>query len=409
MAWRALWLGSVLFSAGFVACVTNHEALEKKPSGRGGSGSGGTASAGAPSQRGGSGGDAATGGGHSDDEPPGDSVLTIVNGIVDAPSVALCLAKVDEDGTVTPVGSPLTDDPFEYGQSLVLRDVDGIDFETDGLEPIVIAGDFELIAGLDCEAAIARARAEETRSEGEIGQGGAGGDSNGASPPLGAGGSASEGGASPMPEGGSGGVAPAPTLVRSPLRVRGLPAISAGTLNAGRSLVFVANGCLGGATYSGAAAAEYCGAGYAEREPSVSAVLVSLSRQVSDDHVALQVVHASLANTQVDLRSRPPFPSMASGVAIASVLTGQVAPRPASIQNALFDLGSARKYFVSVESQGNVLYEQAWTGVLAQGGLSPLENGKGYALIFNGPQADLKAVPDLWNGPTLTAIAVDPE
>ena len=408
MAWRGVWLGSWLFSAGFVACVTNHDALEKKPSGRGGNGSGGTASAGAPSNRGGFGGDAANGGGHSDDEPPGDSVLTIVNGIVDAPSVALCLAKVDQDGTVTPVGSPLTDAPFEYGQSLVLRDVDGIDFETDGLEPIVIAGELDRLADLDCEAAIARARDEEARSGGEIGQGGAAGDSNG-SPPLGAGGSAGEGGTDSTAEGGSGGVAPGPAPVRSPLRVRGLPAISAGTLNAGRSLVFVANGCMGGATYSGAAAAEYCGAGYTAREPSVSAILVSLSRQVSDEHVALQVVHASLANAQVDLRSRPPFPSMASGVAIASVLTGQVAPRPASIQNALFDLGSARKYSVSVESQGDVLYEQPWTSVLAQGGLPALENGKGYALILNGPQADLKPVPDLWNGPTLTAIAVDPE
>src|SRR6478609_2220634 len=165
MAWRGVWLGSWLFSAGFVACVTNHDALEKKPSGRGGNGSGGTASAGAPSNRGGFGGDAANGGGHSDDEPPGDSVLTIVNGIVDAPSVALCLAKVDQDGTVTPVGSPLTDAPFEYGQSLVLRGVDGVDFDVDGLAPIVIAGELERITGLDCEAAIARARSVEALSD----------------------------------------------------------------------------------------------------------------------------------------------------------------------------------------------------------------------------------------------------
>lgn len=407
MAWRGLWLGSLLFSAGFAACVTNHEALEKKPGGRGGNGSGGTfAAGGMQSQRGGSGGAAENGGGHADDEPPGDSVLTIVNGIVDAPRVALCLAKFGSDGTVTPFGSPLTEEPLEYGQSSVLREVNDIDVDTDGLQLFAIAGELERIAGLDCDEAISRARSVESLNDaagsdatGESGQGGAGGDSSGL--PSSSGGSAGEGG--------SAGASPGPRPVRAPLRVRGLPAISAGTLNAGRSLVFVANGCMGGTAYGGKSAEEYCGAGYTPREPTVSAVLVSLSRQVSTDHVALQVVHASLANSQVDLRARPPFPSKSMGVAIASVQAGQVGPRPASIQNALFDLGSARKYQVSIESEGNVLYEQGWSTVLSQGSLEELENGKGYALVFNGPRADLTAVPDTWNAPSLTAVAVDPE
>ena len=75
----------------------------------------------------------------------------------------------------------------------------------------------------------------------------------------------------------------------------------------------------------------------------------------------------------------------------------------------LFDLGSARQFYLSVESQGNSLFSQTWASVLAQGGLSELKNGYGYALILNGPRADLKAVPNLWNAATLTAVAVDPE
>ena len=100
---------------------------------------------------------------------------------------------------------------------------------------------------------------------------------------------------------------------------------------------------------------------------------------------------------------------MAAGLSIASVQLGQVAPRPASVQNTLFDLGSARQFYLSVESQGNSLFSQTWASVLAQGGLSELKNGYGYALILNGPRADLKAVPNLWNAATLTAVAVDPE
>src|SRR4051812_2472293 len=180
MARRGLSLVSLVFAAGFVACVSNHAALEK-PQGRAGNGAGGALSnAGAPSHRGGAGGEIANGGGHADDEPPGESLLTIVNGIVDAPSVALCLARVDAEGTVTPLGAPLSDEPLEYGQSLVLREVDGVDFETDALEPFVIAGQLDLIAGLNCEAAISRARSEEASTDGgELAQGGAAGDGSG--------------------------------------------------------------------------------------------------------------------------------------------------------------------------------------------------------------------------------------
>jgi hypothetical protein len=404
MARRGLWLGSLLFAGGFVACVTNHEALEKKPPMQTGGGTGGAlASAGAPAHLGGFGGEAASGGGHSDDEPPGESVLTFVNGVVDAPRVALCLARLDADGNVTPLGFPLTDAPLEYGHSLVLREVDDVDFASDGLEPIVIAGELERIEGLDCETAIERARAEEARSAGtEQGAGGAAGDGSGL-------GVASGGDGASAGEGGSAGAAETPPAVRSALRVRGLPAIAAGTLNQGRSLVFVANGCLGGATYGGNAAVQYCGEGYSSRQPTVSAILVSLSRQSSPEHVALQVVHASLANAQVELRSRPPFPSMATGVGIASVMLGQVAPRPASIQNTAFDLGSSRKYYLSLEEQGSSLFSQSWASALANGELAQLENGRGYALIVNGPRADLKAVANSWNAAVLTAVAVDPE
>ena len=410
MAFRGLGLAFLLFSAGFVACVSNHEALEKKPTGRGGNGSSGAfAAAGAPSHRGGTGGDGANGGGHADDEPPGESVLTIVNGIVDAPRVALCLAQVAADGSVTPLGSPLTEAPLEYGQSLVVREVDGVDFDTDGLQPVVIAGELTLVAGLDCDAAIRRAREEEARTEGtdsELGQAGAGGDSSGLALPPSAG-SGGEGGGEWPAQGGAGGATP--RSVRSALRVRGLPAISAGTLNAGRSLLFVANGCMGGATYGGAQAERYCGSGYTPGVPTVSAIVVSLSRQVSTDRVALQAVHASLASAQVEFRSRPAFPNTGAGISIASVLFGQVAPRPASIQNTLFDLGSSRKYQVSLAQQGEVVFSDSWTSVLAIGGLSELKDGEGYALVFNGPEPDAKAVPNLWNSAVITAIPVNPE
>jgi len=137
--------------------------------------------------------------------------------------------------------------------------------------------------------------------------------------------------------------------------------------------------------------------------------LVSLSRLVAADHVGMQVVQASIANGSVDVRSRPPTPPSDTGIVIASVRAGQVAPRPASVLNSVFDLGVARKYKLEVLSQGTSLFEQSWSQALSLGGLDELEDGKGYALVLSGPSGGSEAVPDLWNGPVLTAVAVSPE
>ena len=405
------WLSGVLLAGMLVACVTNHAQLEKKPiAGHGGTSAGGSSGvSGGHAQLGGTGGEAANGGGHPDDEPPGTSLLTIVNGVVDAPSVVLCLAKVGADGTATPFGNPVGEQPLGYAQRLLLPELAGVDLDADTLQLFLIAGELELIAGLDCEAALALARAEEFAAAGplvEVPQGGAAGSGAGGAASLVAaeGGVAGDGGSSPGAAG-----AP-PSAVRSRLRARGLPAIVAGTLSAGRSLLMVANGCMGGTAFGGAHAEEYCGVGYAETEPTVSALLVNLSRVVAFDHAGMQVVNASLANDLIDVRSRPPFPSKDAGLSIVSnVVEGQAAPRPATLINAAFDYGSTRLFRLEVSSRGTALFSEPWADVLARGGIAALANEHTYALVLSGPQGDLKAIPDLWNPPALTAIAVDPE
>src|SRR5882724_4735147 len=153
MVRRDRWLGTLILAGSLAGCVTDHDALQKKPDVGSGAGAGGApAVAGAPTIiGGGSDGEAASGGGHADDEPPGKSVLTIVNGVVDARSVVLCFAKLDAAGGVTPFGQPLTQAPFGYGQNLVLSDVVGATLQTDTLEPLLIAGQLDLVSGLSCE------------------------------------------------------------------------------------------------------------------------------------------------------------------------------------------------------------------------------------------------------------------
>jgi hypothetical protein len=382
-----------------VGCVTDHDALEKKPDA--GSGAGGAfASAGADAQPGGAGSTGATEGGYADEEPPGTSKLTIINGLVDAPSVLLCWAKVDDAGGVTPFGSPLGGAPLVYGQSLVVSTVAGADVATDALQPFAIAGDLDLLSGLDCEAAIARAQDEELSAadanaramNGGSGEAGAA-DSAGAAGTAGAAGSA----AAVVPE------------VAARLRARGLPALPAGTLSAGFSLLYVSTGCMGGATYSAKNAAEYCGAGYAEELPTASAVLVSLERQTQAGVTGLEFVHASLASPAVAVSSQPPSLQPGASVAIVNaVALGQVAPRPPLLSNAASAYGIAKSYTVQVSAQGSALASYDWPTALQNGGLTKLSDGSTFALVLLGPRADHVQATSLWNPSSLTVIPVDP-
>jgi hypothetical protein len=380
------------------ACMTDHAALEKRPSAAGGAaGSGGVLGTAGHAPTSGTGGVGGTGG-HPDDEAPGTSVLTIVHGVVDAPSVLVCWAKVADDGTVTPFGKPVSRTPLEYGQSIVLSAITGADPASDVLEPFLLAGELDLVSGLDCAAAIERAQNEEAPSMPSSGAAGSG--------DSGAGGSAAEGGAGA----GEGGAAGAMNEPQPRLRARGLPAIPANTLNGGRSYLLVASGCLGGAGFSAANAEAFCGAGYSEREPTVTALFVALSRVTSAADVGLQVMHASLATGPISVSSRPTPPSSESPISIVrSDVPGGLLPRPAYIGHTAFDYGSARGYRLEVAQQSATLLTETWADVLAQGGISALEDGSNYALVLIGPRADLTAGPAFWNLPAVTVVAADPE
>ena len=398
MARRDRWLGTLILAGSLAGCVTDHDALQKKPSVASSAGAGGApAAAGAPTIIGGSDGQAATGGGHADDEPPGKSLLTIINGVVDAPSVVLCFAKLDSSGGVTPLGDPLTKAPFAYAQNLVLTDVAGVKLDTDTLEPLLIAGELELVAGLSCEDAVARAEDEEASAI----------DANTRASEAALAGAGGEGGAADSASaGGEGGV---PSYeVRSRLRLGHLPAIPAGTLNAGRSILYVATGCIGGATYNAAKSDEYCGDGYSEQQPTLSGMVASLSRRVQFDETGMQFVHASLATPPADVSSHPPSPSTDSSIQIATaVIEGQASPHSALLTHSALEYGSARSYTVEISAQGVPVVDESWVDVLARGGVKALEDGNTYALVLIGPRVDHAEATPLWNPSAVTVIPVE--
>jgi hypothetical protein len=384
-------------------CTTNHDALARQP--KAGSSAGGSAgSAGFGFGGFGNTGNQPQGGRTNPDvEPPGANVLTIVNGIVDAPSVRICFARVGENGeTEAFVGSPLPE--LGYAASMVLPEIDGLSLIDDVIQPWVVAGQLSLLKKLNCEDAVALAQAEEAKvtpmleepGEPELaGEGGAGGAGQGGAPA-----------AQPAGEAGAGGSGE--PLEFPALRARALAALPAGTVNIGRSILMVMTGCIGGAAYTDRIDTAVCGKDYTPETPTLQPVVVKLSRQVGYDKVGLQAVHASAATAPLDVRASGDSGTV-SLVFATDVSFGAIEPRPAALRFTPAELGVDQFNFglQAVDDSGGVAYQEAWSDILAVSALPTPVAGRTYTAIFLGPDP-LLIKEGWWNTSAFSLVDNDP-
>jgi hypothetical protein len=364
-------------------------------------------------------------GGRAPDEPPGSDVLSLIHGIVDAPRVRLCFrAGSGRDARL--VETPTSASALEFGQRLVLHELDGVDFASEDVQPLAITGELELVEDLDCAEALDRARFEQAvapppdnASGGASGNGGAGG-SGGAlveggsenlgleaqfdSHEVGSGGVGGVGGAG----GAAGAEPPLPDPPR--LRVGELPTVPAGTLATGRSFLLVLNGCIGGPAFGGRFADDACGPGYTPERPTLSAVLVPMSRRSRFDALGLQVVHASRATGAVGIRSIQEDADIGASFTITDGLElGVIAPRVARTELSRIGWGAGLPdWRVEVYQGSATLFGQDWSEVLERGGLDSVEDGMNYVLVLVGPRFDLR-MQGFWNPPQVTIAASNPE
>jgi hypothetical protein len=393
-ATRVLWLALLLVAGAGNACTTNHDALALQPkAGAGGGGAGGSSSG-----FGGFGntGDLASDGGrpNPDDEPKGDNVLTIVNGVIDAPSVQLCFAHVGSDGRTSDlVGSPMP--ALDYAASTVLTALDGFSLVDDVIQPWVIAGELSRIKKLNCEDAVALAQSEEAKvtpvatepASGAAGQN-AGGADAGATSAAGAGGAE-------------------PGLDLPTLRARPLAALPAGTVNIGRSILMVLTGCLGGAAYRDRIDTSACGADYTPTSPTVQPLVVKLSRDFRFDKVGLQAVHASLPTGSVDVRASGDAGAV-SLVFASRVTFGAIVPRPANTSFTPVELGVDQpNYGLQAVGDSDVVFQAAWPDILAASGIDSLVAVRTYTAIFLGPDPLLIKI-GWWNKSAFAVVDNDP-
>jgi hypothetical protein len=386
---RAAGMALSLLLGASGACTTNHDALAKQPkAGSAGGGSGGGAGVGAGGF--GNSGNVASQGGrpNPDAEAPGDDVLTIVNGVIDAPSVQLCFARLAQNGEAGElVGAPLP--ALAYAASTVRTELDGFSFADDAIVPWVIAGELSLLEGLDCNDAVALAASEEAK----------------VAPVESSGGSGGEGGAT-----GGGGAAGEPEvpLEIPALRARPLAAIPAGTVNIGRSILMVLTGCIGGAAFTDAVDTSACGPSYTPSEPTLQPLVVKLSRTPGFDKVGLQAVHAApaVAGT-VDVRASGDD-GVVSLTFASSVGFGAIEPRPADVRFSPTELGVERSDFgLQAFGDSGVLFQQAWPEMLEASGLDELAAARNYTAVLLGPDP-LLLKKGWWNPSAFALVENDP-
>jgi hypothetical protein len=187
--------------------------------------------------------------------------------------------------------------------------------------------------------------------------------------------------------------------------------VPAGTLSVGRSALFVANGCIGGAAFESRLAQNACGAGYSGKAPSASAVLVQMSRRASPFRLGLQVVHASLASSDIGVVSAPSNSTDALRAIAFDVELGAILPRVPDLSADAASYGvNGSEWRLEISRGSATVYAEPWTSVLEHSGFTSLSDGETFALVVVGPGLGLPlSRNELWNPSRVLLVPTDPK
>lgn len=354
------WVACALLAS--VAAASNAGCGRKHDLGVGGSstsastGSGGgtttssataTTSTTTPTGVGGSGG---TGG--TDTGPTGPTELTIVDGLNDYPAIRLCFLPNE-----TPWPQAATGLAFAAGA--VVSPI-GATVPTDSdVSPWVITGDLTLTAGKTCSQILAIAN----------------------------------------PDAGDGVVA------------RPLPVIPKSVWTSNKSLLLVPHGCAGGPGHDDLNGKNACGMSYSATTPTATLALVSMSRIEDPNHVSLQVVSASAALPEVDVRVLPNLMNATPIVVAPGLTQGAIGPNPPFSQLTVNEYGALPGVQIQTYSPGTSFMSSMvpLSDVLANGGVTEAQivNGARLVLVAVGSAPGL-ATGGFWHGLTYALVKAEP-
>jgi hypothetical protein len=151
-----------------------------------------------------------------------------------------------------------------------------------------------------------------------------------------------------------------------------------------------------------------CGENYAGTRPTLTAVLVRLSRKRAAGVLGIQSVHASVATGEVELRSAP----LTAVSELPLTLTGQlgygaIAPDTPHLGYPATTYGAGtRLWGVQVVYGGSPLYSESWEQVTERTGVA-IRDGRTYTLVFIGPNVGLTP-RYFWNASRVVVVDNDP-
>jgi hypothetical protein len=412
------FVGAALLLACTVpACTTNHDGLAAQidPGGAGGTkaaGSGGVGTGGgyvvppdgqAPSS---GGAPTAVDGGPTDNGP---KTLTFLHGVVDSPWVAFCFASTGANGAPVFAGAPVPSGGLDYGHSFAVSAIGGVPVGTADLRPYLVAAASSSVVGAASCAALVANGSHVTASavrHAELADASFTGPLD-ATTSLDASSDAAsdaaklDGGHEDAATNSDAGPVPIPDV-----RITALPLVPTAAFAASRSYLLALGGCIGGPGVSDPSQQSVCGEGYAPDNPSLTEIVVELSRVTRSGHVGVSLLGASPALRFSTLVLVPASPGDAIAVA-ENVGTGALRPVSPDTANVASDFTTGAptaQIQLSTEGSADVIYGKPWAPTLVAGGLTGLENGRNYTLVVVGPYPGF-AARRWWNDPLVTIVA----
>lgn len=289
--------------------------------------------------------------------PPEPFVLTIVNGMPDAPAIRLCFVPIVNGKEEPLANEPVPTDPagLAYGRRMALDALPGIELATTTLRPYVVAGDLSAATNDSCAKLL------------------------------------------DSPESGV-------TVIPQPL-------LPAGTFTEGRSALLVTTGCMGGSDHVADGQRLVCGEDYSPNSPTASLSLFAMAREAPGAGIGLQAVHAFTGGSPVLVDIAPAEGSVPVTVT-TSLSPGTIAPKSPSASHDRWSLGALPEQAtirIQDPNSHSVLGSVSLGTALSKGGLQGADfvNGKSYTLVAIGPQPNV-ARGAWWQAFTILAIESSP-
>ncbi len=313
--------------------------------------------------------------------------MTVVNGVVDSPWVALCFAPVKAGVERPATGAPVPASGLVYGATAEFDSLTGIDLAADGVRPYLVAGAGpSAAAGLDCAAIVAQAH---PKSPPQVPA------PDAAPPPPDASDSGSADAASsvdasvsldatiPLDASKTGSVEASTVDATVPIplvRFAALPVIPSGQLAVLHGYLLVLSGCVGGPGVTDSAEEAVCGSSYSAATPTLGPELVAPSRAAPSDRVALAFLNGSPAFSPCDVQLSPS--KSGDSITVAdNVVTGALRPRtPLGSYGAQDIASTSPDAAIQVYPRGSnqAAYDEPWQTTLNAGNLTGLADGGAY-------------------------------